>query len=185
MKKTLLLITLGLAANSHAEVKTNGILGGGLAFGGDTMIEDIRFDDGSSDDVDAGEGFWVDIGVRLDFETWALKGTTGYKTGGTFAANGDATFNRFPLTFVAAYNVNGHYFGGGFTHEMNPELDIDLPYISGTADFDDTTGLVLEYENNYDRWGWGVRYTDISYQHSDSTLKFDGNNIAAFAHFYF
>ncbi|GAA4355313.1 hypothetical protein [Kangiella marina] len=185
MKYLFLLILSALPLSSYAEVKTNGIVGGGLAFGGDAIINNIEFEDGSTDDVDAGEGFWVDVGMRFDFGAWALKGTAGYKTGGTFAANGDATFSRFPLTGIASYNNNGHYFGGGFTHELSPTLDVDLPYASGSADFDDATGLVLEYENNYDRWAWGIRYTNIEYTHSSSGSDFDGSNIAAFAHFYF
>lgn len=185
MKKLLFLLALAFTSASYAETKVNGIIGGGIAFGGDTLINNIQFEDGSSEDVDAGEGLWVDVGMRFDFETWALKGTTGYKTGGTYAANGDATFNRVPVTFIAAYNNNGHYFGGGLTHEINPTLDIDLPFTRGKIDFDNTTGLVLEYENNYDRWAWGIRYTNIEYTHNNSGQEFDGSNIGAFAHFYF
>lgn len=185
MKKLIFLFISAFSLSAYAEVKTSGIVGGGLAFGGDAIISDIEFEDGSTDDVDAGEGFWLDVGMRFDFTTWALKGTVGYKAGGTFASNGDATFSRVPITFIASYNNNGHYFGGGLTHELNPTLDVDLPYLSGRADFDNATGLVLEYENNYDRWSWGIRYTNIDYSHSDSNMDFDGSNIAAFAHFYF
>lgn len=185
MKTLILLLTLSFSLTCVAETKTTGIVGGGFAFGGDAIVEDIQFEDGSTDDVDAGEGIWIDLGMRFDFSSWALKSTIGYKSGGTFASNGDATLSRIPLTFIASYNNNGHYFGGGFTHELNPTLDLDLPYFNGSADFDNTTGLVIEYENNYDRWAWGIRYTDIEYSHSDSSMEYDGSNIGAFAHFYF
>ena len=90
-----------------------------------------------------------------------------------------------PLTIIGSFNNNGHLFGAGFTYELNPKLDIDLPDLRGTADFENALGLVLEYENNYKTWGWGVRYTHIEYDYDTTGETFDGNNIGAFINWYF
>lgn len=183
------LLISGLALNTVAQAQTeadiSGILGGGLSFGGETLVDDIRFYDGSSDEVKTGEGLWIDFGFRASFEGWALKNTIGYKSGGVFASNGDATFSRMPLTVVASLDNNGHLFGAGFTYELNPELELDLPGLYGTAEFENALGLVLEYENNHDNWAWGVRYTHIDYDYDPTGETFDGNNIGAFFNWYF
>lgn len=178
-------LTFNTVAQAQEQAQVSGILGGGLSFGGETLVDDIRFTDGSSDEVKTGEGFWLDFGFRADFEEWALKSTIGYKSGGVFASNGDATFSRMPLTIIGSINNNGHLFGAGFTYELNPELELDLPGLYGTAEFENALGLVLEYENNYDVWAWGVRYTHIDYDYDPTGETFDGNNIGFFFNWYF
>ncbi|MCW8856673.1 MAG: hypothetical protein OQJ95_04865 [Kangiella sp.] len=178
-------LTINTLACAQQEAEISGILGGGISFGGETLVDNIRFSDGSSDEVKTGEGFWLDFGFRAHFQDWALKSTLGYKSGGVFASNGDATFSRLPLTMIASLDNNGHLFGAGFTYELNPELELDLPGLYGTAEFENALGLVLEYENNYDTWGWGVRYTHIDYDYDATSETFDGNNIGAFFNWYF
>jgi len=178
-------LTFNTVAQAQEQAEISGILGGGFSFGGETLIDNIRFWDGSSEDVKTGEGFWLDFGFRADFEEWALKSTIGYKSGGVFASNGDATFSRMPLTIIGSINNNGHLFGAGFTYELNPKLDIDLPDLRGTADFENALGLVLEYENNHDIWAWGVRYTHIDYDYDIAGQTFDGNNVGFFFNWYF
>lgn len=183
------ILVSGLACNTTTQAQEaaeiSGILGGGFSFGGETLIDNIRFSDGSSDDVKTGEGFWLDFGFRADLQAWALKSTIGYKSGGVFASNGDASFTRVPLTMIASLDNNGHLFGAGFTYELNPTLDIDLPGLYGTADFENALGLVLEYENNHTTWAWGVRYTHIDYDYEVTGETFDGNNVGLFFNWYF
>lgn len=193
MNKTLLasLLLASFVANAETSPQntsqTKGILGGGFAFGGDTLIEDIEFTNGDSEDVKAGDGFWIEAGFKTQFETFALKGTLGYKTGGVFARNGDATFSHFPLTFVGSVNNGNHNFGLGVTHHLSPELDIDLPYVYGSVDADNATGFVLEYEYDFGNWALGGRYTNIEYTFSEGGYSedYDGSNVGVFAIWYF
>lgn len=129
-------MTFNTVAQAQEQAQVSGILGGGFSFGGETLVDNIRFWDGSRDEVKTGEGFWLDFGFRADFEEWALKSTIGYKSGGVFASNGDASFSRTPLTIIGSIINNGHLFGAGFTYELNPELELDLPGLYGTAEFE-------------------------------------------------
>lgn len=188
------LFLAALSTSLHAEEvyrqqqisETKGILGGGIAFGGD-KVDEIQFNDGEADSIRAGSGLWFDLGFRTQFAHWAVKGTIGYKTDTVSASNGDASFSRYPLTLIASYNNDNNSFGAGFTHELSPEYDIDFGFINESADFKDATGLVLEYERNQGAWGWGIRYTIIDYDLDEPGLdfSFDGNNIGFFANWYF
>ncbi len=174
---------------------TNGILGAGYAFGGD-KLEGAVFTDGSRESVKAGEGLWIDFGFRSIFSDWALKATLGYKFDSIVADNGDITVDRLPLTFIGQYMNGDHNFGFGFTYELSPSLDVDLPGDRYSIDFKDALGFVLEYEKNEGSWGWGARYTFIDYdaeEYSDNSATVnlsnipavDGNNFAIFANWYF
>lgn len=61
-------LTFNTVTQAQEQAQVSGILGGGLSFGGETLVDDIRFTDGSSDEVKTGEGFWLDFGFRADFE---------------------------------------------------------------------------------------------------------------------
>lgn len=196
MKKTILGVLLGAAGllaltaarADNTEFFTPGTtklaLDAGAAGGGDKLAT-IIFTNGDQKDINAGDAVFVDAGVLHNFadSNWSFKGTVGYSFITVHADNGDSTFDRMPIDLLAIYSHGDHHFGLGMTYHMNPHLD--LSGFGPNADFDNATGLLLQYQY----WMFGVRYTDITYKVSAGTpcvkCSFDGSSLGLFFNFAF
>lgn len=160
------------------------------SFGGDTMAEvEVETFGGDIEDasVKAGEGFSLAIGTRLRLsEAVDLTLSAGYKSGGVFAADGDsASFDRFPLTAMLSFKQRILSFGFGLTQEIDGSLDLKDVGL-GKVDVDDALGkfVALNWKIT-DFFNLGGRYTFIEYELENSSVEYDGNNLAIVASFTF
>lgn len=179
-----------LAASASVNVQAREIdwyVHAGLDFGGDEMVE-VFFDDGESDEINAGEllyvagGLIVQTAPRLN-EHLETQLTIGWKFDSVDAENGDVTFSRFPLEALQ-FVKNGRWrFGGGLTYHLNPTLEGDGVVGDLDVEFDDALGVVAQVDfaaNNH--LLIGGRLTFIDYEIDDVDAEsVDGNSFGIFA----
>jgi hypothetical protein len=129
-----------------------------LSYGGDA-VGTILFVDGGSQDVDSGNGITAGGGVihRIT-SSFGIKYTVGYKVSFSAASNADVTKSVVPIDIVPYYRRGDHRFGIGLSHHLSPKIDWD--WLAPTMNFDDATGVTLEYA--FKRFSFS--YTDIDYE---------------------
>ncbi|WP_394170099.1 outer membrane beta-barrel protein [Saccharospirillum alexandrii] len=147
------------------------LLGLDAQFGGDTLIT-IQYEDGSDQDINAGNGLVFNGGVLVETPVTGLdlRAVVGWKYSTSMASNIDVTKTAFPVELTARYGVgSGFFVGGGLTHHLNPKLTVD----DDSVDFDSSTGLVL-------RAGWEfivVGYSSLDYDYESETYDASSFNI--------
>ena len=186
MKYTLCLALATTTATLQAEGtnKTHqwqGIVSSGITFGGDelaTVETEGVFGSDDTEDIKAGELFFIAGGGLYQHKNIQLQATLGYHIDGVFAENGETSFTRWPLELLAFKKMGKFRLGGGLTHHLNPTFEFDLDddtLPKEEVDFDNATGLVIEadyfFTNNF---GLGLRHTSIEYKTTNS--KVDGSH---------
>jgi hypothetical protein len=178
LARAVLLAALTLSAVTAAQGADSGKRGGFLAqldldFGGDDVAT-LSFEDGDSQDVNAGQGIGIGIGgwfrpaKSVPFE---LQGILGYKVVFTAASNADIKLTRTTLQLNGLYRFpNDWYVGVGYVQHMSPELDGDGFFED--LEFDDSNGFNLEVG-----WKWiALHYTSIEYS-SPGYEDVDASNV--------
>ncbi len=148
------------------EIKYQPVLGMKGQFGGDTL-EVIPYTDGTSQDLNAGQGINFYGGMLATRAPYSVKATIGYKYSSSMASDIDVAKTAMPFELTARYNLaNKVYFGGGLTQHFNPKLTID----DDSREYDASPGFHLEA-------GWGpisLGWTSMTYTY-DST-DFDASS---------
>ena len=141
----------------------------GLAYGGDT-IGSILFINGDEQDIKAGDGFSFGGGIvqRIN-DRLGIKYTAAYKVSFSAASNADVMKTVLPIDIIPYYRMGDHKFGLGLSMHLSPEVDWD--WLAPTMEFDDATGITLEYA--FRRFGFS--YTDIDYELGP--LKYDASHL--------
>ncbi len=184
-KQTLKL--LALAASLFAATQAQALEGKwvaniGIDAGGDRLVT-VATDKGDRS-TRANSGLAMNIGgvfpnnPEKSFETMV---TAGYKFGGTFASNGEATWSSVPLELVQFYRANNMRFGLGGTYHVSNKLKLDIPQGgSGTVNFDDAFGVIAQigYAPAAGIYSVDLRYTDIKYGIAGS--KVDGGTVGLY-----
>jgi len=154
------------------------VIDGALEFGGDEVAT-VVFEDGDTQDVKAGQGVGVDVGLyyRLADSPLSIRGTVGYKYVSTQAENADIHMSRVPLQLIASYHLpDGARFGAGIVRHNSIRFDADD--LGPDLDFEDATGFTAEVG-----WKWfllsytGMDYTDefgVEYSADNFGVKFIG-----------
>lgn len=138
--------------------KTVPVVGLDGQFGGDTLVT-INYDDGTDQDINAGNGivFYAGALVDLPLDGLQLRSTLGFKYSTSQASNIDVAKTAWPLEAGLRYNFSGGWFAeGGIAHHLSPQLSID----NDTAEFDSSPGLNLKA-------GWRfitLGYTQLTYE---------------------
>jgi hypothetical protein len=142
----------------------------GLAYGGDT-IGSIVFVSGDEQDIKAGDGFSFGGGIvqRIN-DRFGIKYTAAYKVSFSAASNADVMKTVLPIDIVPYYRTGDHKIGVGLSMHLSPEVDWD--WLAPTMEFDDATGITLEYA--FRRFGFS--YTDIDYELGP--LKYDAGHFS-------
>lgn len=173
--------------NTVDSVTIKPLLAGGFTIGGDNLVE-VEYEDGSSDELDAGDLLDLKAGFLIDLHNYpiTIQTTIGYHFDSVDAENGDASFNRLPLDLLAFYNIDKHRIGAGLSYHLNPELELEFGGVNIDIDADNAMGLVLEYGNEVaDNIIVGLRYVDIEYEFEGSSEKFDGSHVGIYGYFTF
>lgn len=146
-----------------------------LEFGGDT-IATVGFDDQSTQDIKAGQGFTFSLGglVRSGRTHGpSLRGTIGYKYVGT--KDDDSSID---LTRIAGELVGGWLFPSGLWLGAGPvyhtAIEFDQGRFGPPVEFDDAIGGTVELG-----WRWvALTYTAIDYSVEDADdIEFDAGNV--------
>lgn len=183
----LAIMTLAISSNafSSEQEKTKDIRFGfnvAIAIGGDTMFS-VPFEDGSSEDMNAGDGFILGIAVE---KKWDINTSLPLYTEASFnymfnsidAENGSISFNRFPLDFIASTKVKDFTFGAGLTHHLSPTLEGDGIASFPDINYDDATGSILQVSyTSANKLIWGLKFTNITYT-GENLKDQDGTNFA-------
>lgn len=142
----------------------------GLAYGGDT-IGSIIFVSGNAQDIKAGDGFSFGGGIvqRIN-DRFGIKYTAAYKVSFSQASNADVVKTVLPIDIIPYYRTGDHKIGLGLSMHLSPEVDWD--WLAPTVEFDDATGLTLEYAFRR----FGLSYTDIDYELGP--LKYDASHFS-------
>lgn len=155
----------GYASSSPVE----GVIGIGYDFGGDTLGTAF-YTDGSTQKIKSHEGLSIYGGADMYFGgSFKARGTVGYKFTTTSASNGEVSFSRVPFDLVIFNNLGPHSFGIGGTYHTAVEFECVVPgSCNGIASFDDSFGLVFQYEYAFDFGNntqvvLGAKYTNIEY----------------------
>jgi hypothetical protein len=179
---TLLAVGLGLGLSGGpvlaqprpgpAQPRLGIVIEGGVEFGGDDVAT-IGFNDGSEQDITAGEGltFGGGVFVRPDVSSpFELRGTVGYKFTRTQDSDADIEMKRTVWEVVATYALDSQFWvGGGVSHHSAIKFDADG--FGPDLEFDDATGFTLEIG-----WAWLVlSYTGIEYTDEGGT-DYDASN---------
>ncbi|HEY3517492.1 MAG TPA: hypothetical protein VGL98_10640 [Gammaproteobacteria bacterium] len=142
----------------------------GLAYGGDT-IGSILFVSGDEQDIKAGDGFSFGGGIvqRIN-DRLGIKYTAAYKVSFSSASNADVMKTVLPIDIIPYYRTGDHKFGVGLSLHLSPEVDWD--WLAPTMDFDDATGITLEYAFRK----FGFSYTDMDYEWGP--LTYDASHLS-------
>ncbi len=142
----------------------------------------------------AGGGVTVAIGAYIPVsDMFGVQGSFGNKTDSISYSNGYVGFTRTPIDLLAYMHLDQHHsLALGGTYHTNGKFTLestDNPNLSFTADFDNATGAIAEY--NYallksDEGGvkFGLRYTHIQYDLSDGSQSFDGSSFGVIIYAY-
>ena len=163
---------------------------GGIHTGGDTLAS-VNFTSGQSETIKAGGLLSAAIGTHFDiFDTLQGRISIGYKFDTINASNADLKFSRIPLEFLLLKRIDSWMLGGGITRHLSPKFTVDASALgaSGTADFNDSNGIVLaidyvSHTNTTSQWYLGLRYTGIDYENQYGSVS--GNSIGVVIGFLF
>ena len=139
-----------------------------IAVGGDTMFS-VPFEDGSSEDMNAGDGFILGLAIEKKWDTdtslpFYTEASFNYMFNSIDAENGSIEFNRYPLDFVASTKYNNISVGAGITHHLSPTLKGDGIASFPDINYDDATGSILQVSyTTTNKIIWGLKYTNITY----------------------
>ena len=140
------------------------VLGASAEFGGG-KVATVSFQDGSSQNIRAGQGFGGFAGgtIRLSpTSPWSARLTAGYKYTTTKATNASINLGRVPLEFIGSYRFDrGFRVGTGVAYHTAIKLDGD-GYFENVK-FHDAVGFKVEAG-----WKWIVAtYTNLRYRASN------------------
>ena len=154
-----------LAQPAHAEFDY--MIELGLHSGGDTL-ETVPFEDGSTEDIEGGKFFSLNLGIAWDMgESIESRFNLGIKYDTVDGNNGSVDFSRYISHFLLFYKVGNWRLGGGYAYHWDIELDgsgvaSDASYAN--ARYDDASGYVAQIDYYFTENAYvGIQYTDIEY----------------------
>lgn len=184
------LAALALAALSGAALATEpgqvrGFVGLDLGSGGDTLAN-IRYTDGSTQDMKAGDGvqFKGGLDYRVDAD-WSVVGSVGYHLYNTNAKNGHVRFQRFPVELMAKYH---------FHEKARLGFGVRVPFAANVSSSGAASqvgnfspkgkkGLIVDGEYMFGSVGVSLRWTNESYTVGNQSV--DGTHFSVGLNYYF
>ncbi|HRN53469.1 MAG TPA: hypothetical protein PK788_08225 [Gemmatimonadaceae bacterium] len=152
------------------------VLEGGVEYGGEVLVT-LLFDDGSEQEILAGQGGSVAFGV--DYRSsrvpqLGLRATAGVKFTTNASSNADISFVRVPLEVVGSYHFAKDWrAGAGLAYHTGVRFDGDdfVPDV----DFDPAAGATIEL-------GWkafALTYTAIEYTANGGSIDASSFGLSA------
>lgn len=173
-----LLLATATGTASASDLRT--LIKAGYDFGGDTL-QNVQFQDGTTESIKANDGFYVGGGVAFipDIANFETQLTVAWKYTGVTASNGNVTFTRFPIEALVFYDGDFFRIGGGLTYHLNPKLKRTGVVAGGGIDFSSRLGAIAQADYRLtDNVSVGVRYTAITYTGAGRDVRGDGFGVA-------
>lgn len=177
-----LLVSLNLNAQStqtDAEEKPSPVrllIGLALELGGESVAE-IQFEDGDTQDVNAGQGGSISVGVEIQppsIDFLLFQGTIGIKYVTTEAENAHIRLTRFPIELTTNFLITKDIkIGAGLAAHTNINFKADG--IGPDVSFDNAVGPL--FEASYA--GFGLRYTNMTYT-DEFGFDYDASSVGVF-----
>ena len=160
MRLLVLAVLLAVAVPVASAQSFTPLVEGALELGGDDLFA-VYFTNGSSQEIQAGQGGTLAVGVEgrpVASLPVAVRGTVGFKFVGTAADNANIYFTRIPVELVARYeHAGGVHAGVGATAHLFNRLHGD-DFLDDKT-FDAAFGPTVEVG-----WKWvALTYTSLSY----------------------
>jgi hypothetical protein len=181
---------LAIAGTAHAQSSDlHGFVGMALTGGGDTLVE-IKYTDGSTQDIKAGG--LIDLKAGIDYRQagspFSIQASIGYHTDSSHASNGSVRFDRYPIELLGFWHATDKLrVGGGLRVATSPRLHASgtaASYVGNTS-FDSQAGAVVEGEYFVlPRFGITLRAVDEKYK-APNGEKIDGSHIGLRLNYYF
>jgi hypothetical protein len=152
------------------------VLEGGVEYGGEVLVT-LLFDDGSEQEILAGQGGSVAFGVDYRSSRMpqlGLRATAGVKFTTNASSNADISFVRVPLEVVGSYHFAKDWrVGAGLAYHTGVRFDGDdfVPDV----DFDPAAGATIEL-------GWkafALTYTAIEYTANGGSIDASSFGLSA------
>ena len=152
------------------------VIEGGVEYGGDVLVT-LLFDDGSEQDILAGQGGSVAFGFDVrpkSLPQVGIRTTAGIKFTSNASDNADISFMRFPIEVVGSYYLPREWrLGAGLAYHTGVSFNGDgfVPDV----DFDPAAGLTLEV-------GWkalALTYTTMEYSAGGASLGASAIGVSA------
>ncbi len=140
--------------------------------GGDTIAETT-----TGDTISAGSGLKFAAGVQLPLADGgsAIRVAGGYLFDSIDANNGDAETSTITIDALYILNSGPHSLGVGGTMHMGPEYTENSAFYSGTIEFDDAVGFLLQYGYHLSSgFEIGARYSNLTYKVGSAELDAGG-----------
>lgn len=154
----------------------------GLTGGGD-KLGNMVYTNGKSSSIHAGGMFQMGAGLywRPRNRPVSVKVTGNYHVDRADASNGDVTFSRMPIEFVAAYHFNERWsLGTGPRLVKRPKLSLELDGRGGSQTFDDTVGWIVEGAYSFSpKADLVLRFVKEEYKYEQRNYRqtFDGSHV--------
>lgn len=147
------------------------LIGFNAEFGGDRLLK-VIYTDGSTQDVNAGQGFGLFGGatveglIDLNPVTIDLQATLGVKYATiSQASNASVDYFRFPAELLVFGHIKGFRLGAGPVYHFANSLVGSGDLSSLNYSFDGAFGVTAQADYTFgDHWNVGLRYTGISYK---------------------
>ena len=156
----LLMCLFLMNAKGQSPITAKLLLGGGIEFGGDDVIE-VLFTTGETQSIRAGQGGFVEVGGQFQFsglEKLLIRASVRFKYTTTAAENANIRFTRIPLVLAGHWMLNKDFrIGVGLAAHQSIRLKGN-GFLDDT-DFEGTIGP--KFEIGY-RW-IGLTYTLMNY----------------------
>jgi hypothetical protein len=166
-------LLVGSVASAQTPSPFGLVLEGGFEFGGDP-IGYVLFSDGSTQEIEAGNGLYFAGGVRItppSIPDLDIVAVLGKKITYTAASNSNANFDRNVFKVEGRYHVNPDvWLSGGIVNHQSVEFDCDN-LCKQKYEFDASTGITVGAG-----WQWfGITYTNIEYSDDQHNI-YDASN---------
>ena len=165
------------------------LLGIGVTVGGDKFVSGIEYDDGYTEDIQAGQ--FVQFYGGLMYQAvpqFSVQATLGYHVDETRqASNGNAKFARYPLEVLGHIHLDEQFRIGGGARFVNGAKFSSSGFLSsGNVSFESTTGAVVEAEYLVaPQLGLKLRVVSEKYQpKAPFTRTVDGSHVGFMVNFY-
>jgi hypothetical protein len=147
----------------------------GIEFGGDDVAT-VVFEDDSTEDLKAGDGFAFALGAHYRPPGWVVdfSGTVGYKVEDTNATNANVRVSRTTVELLAHYDPKESWWvaAGPVWHNG---VKFDADGFDQNLNMGSATGFTIQAG-----WKWiAVKYTDMEYTEETTPFgfKIDGSSI--------
>ncbi len=138
-------LTLAILLSGTAQAEIEPILTMGLESGGDDLVTT------TASDLSAAGGISLGAGVSFSQTDSALsyRAILHYRFNTVEFTNpdGDASFDTLPLELGVFNSWNRHEIGAGLSYHLSPSYEISSSnsFLNGSIDFDNATGIFLQY----------------------------------------